>query len=85
LHLDLEEAGKVVDVATKTENCTTIFVVAPTHCIWTIEDLDARVHVGVSVFLPSSVGMTTAQLDGKVSEDGNTLRVHMYHPKDWSQ
>jgi hypothetical protein len=80
---DLEEAGKVVEV-TKTENGTSVLV-APTHCIWTFEDSDARVHVGVSVVLPSSVGMTTAQLDAKVSEDGNSLRVHMYHPKDWSQ
>jgi hypothetical protein len=86
LDSDLEEAGSsnVLDVVTKTDNGSSVLVL-PTHCIWTFEDSDARVHVGVSVVLPSSVGMTTAQLDAKVSEDGKTLRVHMYHPKDWSQ
>jgi hypothetical protein len=67
LEYDLEVAGKLVDVPrTKMDNGNSVFV-APTHCPWTFEDLDARVHVGVSVVLPSSVGMTTAQLDAKVS------------------
>jgi hypothetical protein len=61
----LEEAAKVVDVATKTENGTSVFV-APNHCIWTFKDSDARVHVRVSVVLPSSVVMTKSQLDAKV-------------------
>jgi hypothetical protein len=81
---DLEDSGKMVDGATKIENGTSVFV-APTDCIWTFEVLDARVYVGVSLVLSSSVGMTTAQLDGKVSEDGKTFRAHMYHLKDWSQ
>jgi hypothetical protein len=84
LEFDLEEtgSGKLVDVSTKTDNGNFVLV-GPTHSICTFEDSDARVHVGVSVVLPSSVGMTTAQLDVKFSKDGISLRVHMY--KDWSQ
>jgi hypothetical protein len=34
--------------------------------------------VGLSCVLPSSVGLSTAQLDGRVNNSGNVLRVHMY-------
>jgi hypothetical protein len=50
-----------------------------------IEDKDAMVHVSVSVVLPSLVGMTTAQVDAKVGDDGMTQQLHMYHPHDWNQ
>jgi hypothetical protein len=68
---------------TKTENGTPVLV-SPTQCTWTFEDTDGRVHVGISCVLPSSVGTTTAHLEAKVNDEGNVLRVHMFHPKSWS-
>jgi hypothetical protein len=56
----------------------------PSHCVWTFEDADGRVHVWLSCVLPSSICLTTAQLDKRVNDTGNVLRVHMYHRKPFS-
>jgi hypothetical protein len=82
---DIEEDPTSTDLvaSTKTENGTPVLV-SPSHCTWTFEDTDGRVHVGVSCVLPSSVGTTTAHLDAKINDEGTVLRVHMFHPKSWS-
>jgi hypothetical protein len=74
-------SGDLVE-STKTENDTPVLV-SPSHCTWTFEDTDGRVHVGVSCVLPSSVGTTTAHLDAKISDKGIVLQVHMFHTKSW--
>jgi hypothetical protein len=68
---------------TKTDNGTPVLV-SNTQCTWTFEDMDGRVHAGISCVLPSSVGTTTAHLEAKVNNKGNILCVNMFHPKLWS-
>jgi hypothetical protein len=82
---NIEEDPTSVDlvVSTNTENGTPVLVF-PSHCTWTFEDTDSRVHVGVSCVLLSSVVTTTAHLDAKIYDKGNVLQVHMFHPKSWS-
>jgi hypothetical protein len=77
-----DPASTDVIVESATENGTKVCV-SPTHCTWTFEDTEGRVHVGLSLVLPSSVGLNTAQLDAMVNDTGTVLRVHMHHPKTW--
>jgi hypothetical protein len=74
--------GNVV-VESVTENGIKVAIV-PSHCVWTFEDADGCVHVGLLCVILSSVGLITAQLDARVNNTGNVLRVHMYHPKPCS-
>jgi hypothetical protein len=67
-------------VESVTENGTEVAIV-PSHCVWSFEDGDRHVHVGLLCVLPSSVGLTTVQLDARVNDQGNVLQVHMYRPK----
>jgi hypothetical protein len=48
-------------------------------------DKHIRDHVGVSVVLPTSVGLSSKQLKNTVSDDGKSLRVNMTHPQSWSK
>jgi hypothetical protein len=55
---DLEDDPHAYEISpeTKTENGTPVSL-TPTHCIWKFEDKNARIHVGISMVLPSSVGL----------------------------
>ena len=48
-------------------------------------DKNLREHVGISVVLPSSVGLNSKQLKNQVSDDGTSLKVKMFHPPSWSK
>jgi hypothetical protein len=82
---DIEEDSTSSDIVacTKTENGTPVCLTT-TPCNWKFEDSNGRVQVGISCILPSSVGMTNAQLDSKLNDVGTVLHVYMYQPKAWS-
>jgi hypothetical protein len=61
-----------VVVETMTSNGTRVAILHR-HCTWTFEDANGHARVGLSCVLPSSVGLTTAQLDPWVHDMGNVL------------
>jgi hypothetical protein len=91
--VDLEEDDEEIDLEFKEGDVTksektefgTPVASAPSHCIWVFSDKNLREHVGISVVLPSSVGLNSKQLKNKVSDDGQSLTVKMFHPPSWSK
>jgi hypothetical protein len=77
-----EGSGTDIDVDAKTGNGTPVML-SPSHCVWTCRDTDGRTCAGVSVVLPSSVGMNTRQLDFEILNGGTALRINMFHPPTW--
>ena len=75
-------SGTEVAIDAKTGNGTPVML-SPSHCVWTCRDTDGRTCAGVSVVLPSSVGMNTRQLDFEILNGGTTLRINMFHPPTW--
>jgi hypothetical protein len=49
---------------TKTEYETPVSL-TPMHCIWKFEEKNARIHVGISMVLPSLVELNTCHLNPK--------------------
>jgi hypothetical protein len=58
---------------------------SPSYCVWLFTDRHLRNHVGVSVVLPTSVGLSSKQLKNTVSDDGKSLRVNVTHQQCWSK
>jgi hypothetical protein len=64
-----------INVVSCTEHGTPV-ASSPSHCVWMFTDKHLRDHVGVSIVLPTSVGLLSKQLKNTVSDEGKSLRVN---------
>jgi hypothetical protein len=66
-----------------TENGSPV-VFTPPYIQVQFECVRGRKHVGISMLLPSALGLNGKKLRPKVSADGTNIRIRMYHPQQWT-